>query len=629
MTSLLQKIDTPTRLRSLPEADLPLLASEVREFTIDTVARTGGHLGASLGVVELTIALHYVFNTPEDRLIWDVGHQSYPHKILTGRRERMHTLRQKQGLSGFTKRSESIYDPFGAGHSSTSISAAMGMAIAARQKGEKRKCIAVIGDGAMTAGMSFEALNDAGQHRGLGLVVVLNDNEMSISPNVGAMSAYLSRILSGRVYTTIKDGTGRVLKKISEPLLGAARRAEEHMKGMITPGTLFEELGFTYFGPIDGHDFSQLLPTLRNIQRLSGPILLHVVTRKGKGFPPAEASPCTYHGVQPFDRTTGRLQGNGVIPSFTQVFGETLVNLAANDPRIVAVTAAMPEGTGLNLFQERFPERFFDVGIAEQHAVTFAAGLACEGFLPVVAIYSTFLQRAYDQVVHDVALQGLPMVLAVDRGGIVGEDGATHAGAFDLSYLRAIPNLVLMAPADENELRHMLATALSLKRPVALRYPRGAAMGLDPVVPISLPPGIGRRLRDGKGIALVAVGSMVHAALGATDILKRDGIQPAVYDARFIKPLDTALLREAASHGTLVVLEENSVCGGFGAAVLEFLAQEGLFDAGLRVRTWGMPDAFVAQGSRKEMRAELSLDAEGVARRVRELMQAHATPPRP
>ncbi|MBF0153283.1 MAG: 1-deoxy-D-xylulose-5-phosphate synthase [Magnetococcales bacterium] len=629
MTYFLNKIDDPSHLRALAEADLPVLASEVREFTIDTVARTGGHLGASLGVVELTIALHYVFNTPEDRLIWDVGHQSYPHKILTGRRDRMHTLRQRHGLSGFTKRAESSYDPFGAGHSSTSISAAMGMAIAARQKGEKRKCIAVIGDGAMTAGMSFEALNDAGQHRGLGLVVVLNDNEMSISPNVGAMSAYLSRILSGRVYTSIKDGTGRVLKRISEPLLGAARRAEEHMKGMITPGTLFEELGFTYFGPIDGHDFSQLLPTLRNIQRLSGPILLHVVTRKGKGFPPAEASPCTYHGVQPFDRATGRLQSNGVIPSFTQVFAETLVSLAEKDRRIVAVTAAMPEGTGLNLFQERFPERFFDVGIAEQHAVTFAAGLACEGLLPVVAIYSTFLQRAYDQIIHDVLLQKLPLVFAVDRGGIVGEDGATHAGAFDLTFLRVIPDMVLMAPADENELRHMLATALTLGRPVALRYPRGAAMGLNPVVPVPLPLGTGRRLRDGKGISLVAVGSMVHAAMTAAEFLKRDGIQPAVYDARFIKPLDAALLREAAGYGSMLILEENAVRGGFGSAVLEFLAEEGFLDSGLQVRTLGLPDAFIPQGNRKELRAELALDAEGIAQRVRDLLLARPAVPMP
>ncbi|MBF0176050.1 MAG: 1-deoxy-D-xylulose-5-phosphate synthase [Magnetococcales bacterium] len=629
MTSLLEKIDEPSQLRKLAEAELPLLASEVRELTIDTVSRTGGHLGASLGVVELTIALHYIFNTPEDRLIWDVGHQSYPHKILTGRRDRMGTLRQRHGLSGFTKRVESPYDPFGAGHSSTSISAALGMAIASRQKGEKRKCIAVIGDGAMTAGMSFEALNDAGQHRGLGLVVVLNDNEMSISPNVGAMSAYLSRILSGRIYTTIKDGTGRVLKKISEPLLGAARRAEEHMKGMITPGTLFEELGFTYFGPIDGHDFTQLLPTLRNIQRLSGPILLHVVTRKGKGFPPAEASPCTYHGVQPFDRTTGRLPSNGVIPSFTQVFAETLVSLAEKDRRIVAITAAMPEGTGLNLFQERFPERFFDVGIAEQHAVTFAAGLACEGLLPVVAIYSTFLQRAYDQIIHDVVLQKLPMVFAVDRGGIVGEDGATHAGAFDLTFLRAIPDMVLMAPADENELRHMLATALTLGKPVALRYPRGAAMGLDPALPTPLPVGVGRRLREGKGIALVAVGSMVHAALMAADILKREGIQPAVYDARFVKPLDMALLREAAGHGAMMVLEENSICGGFGAAVLEFLASDGFLDAGLQVRTLGIPDTFIPQGTRKELRAELLLDGEGVARQVRDMFQFRQAAPKP
>ncbi|MBF0626094.1 MAG: 1-deoxy-D-xylulose-5-phosphate synthase [Magnetococcales bacterium] len=622
MYALLETIDSPHQLRQLPESELPRLADQVREFTIETVSRTGGHLGASLGVVELTIALHYVFNTPEDRLIWDVGHQSYPHKILTGRRARMSTLRQRHGISGFTKRSESPYDPFGTGHSSTSISAALGMALAARQKGDKnRKAIAVIGDGALTAGMSFEALNNAGQHRGVGLVVVLNDNEMSISPNVGALSAYLSRILSGPVYTSLKDGTGRVLSRISVPLRKAARKTEEHLKGMITPGTLFEELGFTYFGPIDGHDFGQLLPTLGNIRRLNDPILLHVVTRKGKGYPPAEHSPCTYHGVRPFDRKTGTLHPNGDRPGFTQIFAETLVAEAQKNPRINAVTAAMPEGTGLHLFQKQFPTRFFDVGIAEQHAVTFAAGLATEGLLPVVAIYSTFLQRAYDQVIHDVVLQQLPMVLVLDRAGLVGDDGPTHAGAFDLSFLRAIPDLILMAPADENELRHLLLTALDSKSPCAIRYPRGTILGLPPVPPAVVPVGRGRRLRNGGDMAIVGVGPLVHAALQAAERLAAEGIQAAVYDARFVKPLDEDLLREAAGRPCLVTLEENSVRGGFGAGVLEFLAGAGLLDNGLKVRVWGLPDRFVPHGNPDGLRGELELDPPGLVARIRALLK--------
>lgn len=615
----LTHIQNPYALRKLAEEDLPQLAEQVRAFTIDTVAKTGGHLGASLGVVELTIALHYIFNTPEDRLIWDVGHQSYPHKILTERQNQMHTLRQRHGLSGFTKRSESIYDPFGAGHSSTSISAALGMAIANHQLGNQRKAIAVIGDGAMSAGMAFEALNNAGRYKeDVNLLVVLNDNEMSISPNVGAMSAYLSRILSGRVYARLKDGTGKVLGKISTPLLGAARRAEEHVKGMLTPGTLFEELGFEYFGPINGHDFNQLLPMLRNIKALDGPILLHVVTQKGKGFAPAETNPCTYHGVPPFNRETGEISKEGGNASYTAVFSSTLVELARKNPKIMAVTAAMPEGTGLLDFQECFPDRFFDVGIAEQHAVTFAAGLACEGYIPIVAIYATFLQRGYDQIIHDVVLQGLPVIFVLDRAGLVGADGPTHAGTFDISFLRAIPKLVLMAPADENELRSMLTTAVTLGKPVAIRYPRGAALGLAHQPGQLLPLGVGRCLHEGDQVALAAVGSLVHPALQAAHLLAKEGISVKVCDFRFIKPLDEQLLREVARLPYLATLEENTLCGGFGAAVLEFLARDGLLDGGKKVRNWGLPDRFIAQGGQNALRAELQLDAEGIAARVRQ-----------
>lgn len=615
----LTQIRDPYALRKLAEEELPQLAEQVRAFTIDTVAKTGGHLGASLGVVELTIALHYVFNTPEDRLIWDVGHQSYPHKILTERRERMHTLRQRHGLSGFTKRSESIYDPFGAGHSSTSISAALGMAIANHQLGNRRKAIAVIGDGAMSAGMAFEALNNAGRYKDdVNLLVVLNDNEMSISPNVGAMSAYLSRILSGRVYARLKDGTGKVLGKISTPLLGAARRAEEHVKGMLTPGTLFEELGFEYFGPINGHDFNQLLPMLRNIKALDGPILLHVVTQKGKGFAPAEANPCTYHGVSPFNRETGEISKEGGHPSYTAVFSGTLVELARKNPKIMAVTAAMPEGTGLLDFQECFPDRFFDVGIAEQHAVTFAAGLACEGYIPVVAIYATFLQRGYDQIIHDVVLQRLPVIFILDRAGLVGADGPTHAGTLDISFLRAVPDLVLMAPADENELRSMLTTAVALGKPVAIRYPKGAALGLARQPGQLLPLGVGRCLHEGDQVALAAVGSLVHPALQAAHLLEKEGISVKVCDFRFIKPLDEQLLRQAARLPFLATLEENTLCGGFGAAVLEFLARDGLLDGGKKVRNWGLPDRFIPQGGQNALRAELQLDAEGIAERIRQ-----------
>ncbi|MBF0590233.1 MAG: 1-deoxy-D-xylulose-5-phosphate synthase [Magnetococcales bacterium] len=629
MSSYLETINSPEDLRQLPEEQLPELAEEIRTFTIESVSKTGGHLGAGLGVVELTMALHYIFDTPEDRLIWDVGHQSYPHKILTGRRDQLGTIRQRHGLSGFTKRDESPYDPFGAGHSSTSISAALGMAMAPvpDDPDRQRRGIAVIGDGALTAGMAFEALNNGGQLDDTNLIVVLNDNEMSISPNVGAMSAYLSRILSGRFYTKLKDGTERVLGKISEPLRNAALRAEEHVKGMITPGTLFEELGFTYFGPIDGHDFGQLLPTLRNIKALNRPILLHVVTQKGKGFEPAESNPCTYHGVAPFDPQTGKIQSSSGPPSHTKVFAEHLIELAQQDARIVAITAAMPEGTGLNLFEERFPTRFHDVGIAEQHAVTFAAGMSCEGMVPVVAIYSTFMQRAFDQIVHDVALQKLPVVFALDRAGLVGADGATHAGTMDLSFMRAIPNMIIMAPADENELRHMLTTAVSLGRPVAIRYPRGAALGLEAEAPIHLPVGSGRVLREGEDVTILAVGSVVHPALEAAKRLDKQGITVGVFDARFVKPLDEKKIREIAQKSTrIVTLEENTTLGGFGAAVLEFLARDGLLDGKLIVRNWGLPDRFLPHGTQGEIRAEQKIDADGIVGRLQALMKPPQEP---
>lgn len=617
--SLLARVDSPEDLRRLSEEDLPRLAEEVRKFTIASVAETGGHLGASLGVVELTTAIHYVFDTPHDRLIWDVGHQSYPHKILTGRKNQMGGLRTQGGISGFTKRDESPYDPFGAGHSSTSISAALGMALAARAKGEKRRAIAVIGDGALSAGLAFEALNNAGHEDPKNLIVILNDNEMSISKNVGALSNYLSRILSGRVYSKFRNGAETVLEKISPDLKEAARRAEGHVKGMFTPGTLFEELGFTYFGPVDGHDFNQLIPTLQNIKRLESPILLHVVTRKGKGYAPAEHNPCTYHGVRPFDPATGEIaKERNPAPSFTKVFAERLTELAHADQRINAITAAMPEGTGLNLFEQRFPGRFFDVGIAEQHAVTFAAGLAAEGLIPVVAIYSTFLQRAYDQIIHDVALQGLPVVFALDRGGLVGADGATHAGAYDMAFLRTVPGLSLMAPADENELRNMLTAAVALGKPVALRYPRGKALGLPEEEIAPTPYGVGRKLRDGKEASIAAVGSMVHPALAAAEILAEEGIHAAVYDMRWIKPLDENMLREAAAAPFLLTVEEGTVCGGFGSGVLEFLAADGLLGNGLTAKIAGIPDRYIPHGSPRDLLAELGLSAEGIAAAVRD-----------
>ncbi|HPE72274.1 MAG TPA: 1-deoxy-D-xylulose-5-phosphate synthase [Candidatus Competibacter sp.] len=607
---LLEQIDTPLDLRQLPEARLPELACELREFLIQTVAKTGGHFAANLGTVELTIALHYVFDTPEDRLVWDVGHQTYPHKILTGRRTRMETLRRKGGIAGFPKRDESPYDTFGVGHSSTSLSAALGMAIAAEQANSDRKVVAVIGDGAMTAGMAFEALNHAG-HLKPDLLVVLNDNEMSISPNVGALSAHLTKLLSGRFFSSVREGGKRMLSRVP-PMLEVARRAEEHVKGMFAPGTLFEELGFNYFGPVDGHDLPTLVQTLHNLRALKGPRLLHVVTRKGKGYPPAEDEPVGYHGVGVFDPACGlKPARSGGGPSYTQVFGEWLCDMAERDERLIGITPAMREGSGLVEFAERFPNRYFDVAIAEQHAVTLAAGLACEGLKPVVAIYSTFLQRAYDQLIHDVALQNLPVLFAIDRAGLVGPDGPTHAGSFDYSYLRCIPNLVVMAPADENECREMLYTGFQLNQPAAVRYPRGKGTGVDVwrEEMRALPLGEAVVRRRGRDLALMAFGSMVEIAEA---VARR--LDATVVNMRFIKPLDEAVVvRLAAEHRWLVTLEENVVAGGAGSAVNECLAARNIH---VPVYNIGLPDRFVGQGERDELLAECGLDVEGVLRQL-------------
>ena len=607
---LLEQIDTPLDLRQLPEARLPELACELREFLIQTVAKTGGHFAANLGTVELTVALHYVFDTPEDRLVWDVGHQTYPHKILTGRRTRMETLRRKGGIAGFPKRDESPYDTFGVGHSSTSLSAALGMAIAAEQANSDRKVVAVIGDGAMTAGMAFEALNHAG-HLKPDLLVILNDNEMSISPNVGALSAHLTKLLSGRFFSSVREGGKRMLSRVP-PMLEVARRAEEHVKGMFAPGTLFEELGFNYFGPVDGHDLPTLVQTLRNLRALKGPRLLHVVTRKGKGYPPAEDEPVGYHGVGVFDPACGlKPARSGGGPSYTQVFGEWLCDMAERDERLIGITPAMREGSGLVEFAERFPNRYFDVAIAEQHAVTLAAGLACEGLKPVVAIYSTFLQRAYDQLIHDVALQNLPVLFAIDRAGLVGPDGPTHAGSFDYSYLRCIPNLVVMAPADENECREMLYTGFQLNQPAAVRYPRGKGTGVEVrrEEMRSLPLGEAVVRRRGRDLALLAFGSMVEVA----ELVARQ-MDATVVNMRFIKPLDEAVVvRLAAEHRWLVTLEENVVAGGAGSAVNECLAARSIQ---IPVYNIGLPDRFVGQGERDELLAQCGLDVEGVLRQL-------------
>ncbi|MCL2074856.1 MAG: 1-deoxy-D-xylulose-5-phosphate synthase [Betaproteobacteria bacterium] len=611
--SLLEGIASPADLRLLDKRDLKRLAEELRTFMVESVSRTGGHLSSNLGTVELTIALHYVFNTPVDRLVWDVGHQSYVHKILTGRRAEMAGLRMKDGIAGFPRRSESEYDTFGVGHSSTSISAALGMALAAKHLGEDKKVVAIIGDGAMSAGMAFEALNNAGTAN-VDMFVILNDNEMSISPPVGALNHILTRLMSGKMYNAAKEA-GRHMLGFAPPLLELARRAEEHAKGMITPGALFEEFGFNYYGPINGHDFNALLPTLENIRKLKGPQFLHVITRKGQGYKLAEANPTLYHGVGKFDVDTGINESGHKKQTYTRVFGDWLCDMAAADSRLVGITPAMCEGSGMIRFAEEFPDRYYDVGIAEQHAVTFAAGLACEGLKPVVAIYSTFLQRAYDQLLHDVALQSLPVVFAIDRGGLVGADGATHHGSFDLSYLACVPNMIIMTPADENECRRMLTTAYRLDAPAAVRYPRGGsdfavAAGNDLEV---LPVGKGELRREGKDIALLSFGSMLFTALAVGDTL-----DASVANMRFVKPIDRELIaRLAKSHTLLVSLEENAVVGGAGAEAARALAEMGLDVPLLRL---GLPDCFIDHGEQKELLAEAGLDENGILCAIRKAL---------
>ncbi len=615
MSQLLSTIESPADLRKLSRAQLGPLAGELREHVLQSVSKTGGHLSSNLGTVELTIALHYVFNTPEDRLVWDVGHQTYPHKILTGRRDRMPTLRQQGGISGFPRRDESDYDTFGVGHSSTSISAALGMAMAARMKGESRHSVAIIGDGAMTAGMAFEALNNAGVEHGR-LLVVLNDNDMSISPPVGALNRYLAQLMSGHFYSAAKN-VGKTVLKGAPPLFELAKRLEEHAKGMVVPATLFEKFGFNYVGPIDGHDLDSLIPTLENVRDLidqgDGPQFLHVVTKKGQGYKLAEADPVAYHGPGKFDPAVGLVKpATPPKPTFTQVFGQWLCDMAAQDPKLVGITPAMREGSGMVEFHKRFPERYFDVGIAEQHAVTFAAGLACEGMKPVVAIYSTFLQRAYDQLIHDVALQKLPMVFALDRAGLVGADGATHAGAYDIAYLRCIPNMSIACPSDEAETRALLSTAYAQDHPVAVRYPRGSGVGAAVSAGLDgLPFGQGEVRRRGRGIAILAFGTLLHPALVAAEALGA-----SVANMRWAKPLDLALLREmAGSHEALVTVEEGCVMGGAGSAVLEALQAEGLV---MPVLPLGLPDEFIEHGDPARLLANVGLDAAGIERAIRE-----------
>ncbi len=616
-TPLLDRVEEPADLRGLPESDLAQLAEELRRELIDAVSVTGGHLGAGLGVVELTVALHYVFETPRDRLIWDVGHQAYPHKILTGRRDRIRTLRQGGGLSGFTRRSESVYDPFGAAHSSTSISSGLGMAVARDLKGEHHQVIAVIGDGAMSAGMAYEAMNNAGSMASR-LIVILNDNDMSIAPPVGAMSAYLSRLLSSKSYQSLRHLAREMAKKFPKPLERAAARAEEYARGFVTGGTLFEELGFYYVGPIDGHNLDHLLPVLKNVRDSAepGPVLVHVVTQKGRGYAPAEAAADKYHGVVKFDVATGaQVKGKAGAPSYTGVFAKALMAEAAADERIVAITAAMPSGTGLDKFAERFPDRCFDVGIAEQHGVTFAAGLACEGMKPFAAIYSTFLQRAYDQVVHDVAIQRLPVRFALDRAGLVGADGATHAGSYDLAYLGCLPDFVIMAASDEAELMHMVATCAGIEdRPSAVRYPRGEGVGValpERGTPLAL--GRGRVVREGTSIALLSLGARLQECLKAADELQAMGLSATVADARFLKPLDTELVeRLAREHEVLVTVEEGAV-GGFASHVLQHLAQAGLLDQGLKIRPLTLPDRFIDHDTPMKQYDQAGLNARHIA----------------
>ncbi|MEJ3621454.1 1-deoxy-D-xylulose-5-phosphate synthase [Brachymonas wangyanguii] len=612
MSDLLASIQSPHDLRKLPREQLKPLAKELREFLLDSVSRTGGHLSSNLGTVELTVALHYVFNTPEDRIVWDVGHQTYPHKILTGRRDRMPTLRQLDGLSGFPRRDESDYDTFGTAHSSTSISAALGMATAARQKGEQRHSIAVIGDGAMTAGMAFEALNNAGVEENIRLLVILNDNDMSISPPVGALNRYLAQLMSGQFYAAAKN-VGRNVLKNAPPLLNLARRIEQGAKGMVVPGTLFEKFGFNYVGPIDGHDLDSLIPTLENLRHLEGPQFLHVVTRKGQGYGLAEADPIAYHGPGKFDPAVG-LQKPATPPktTFTQIFGSWLCDMAEQDKRLVGITPAMREGSGMVEFHKRFPDRYYDVGIAEQHAVTFAAGMACEGLKPVVAIYSTFLQRAYDQLIHDVALQNLPVVFALDRAGLVGADGATHAGNYDIAFTRCIPNMSVACPADEAECRQLLTTAYEQDHPVTVRYPRGAGAGVTPPASLEgLPFGKGEIRRQGQGgVAMLVFGSLLYPALEAAEQL-----DATVVNMRWAKPLDEELLLQVAgTHAHLVTIEDGCIMGGAGSAVLEALEAHQIERPVLQL---GLPDSFIEHGDPVKLYQMQGLDADGIAASVR------------
>jgi len=613
MTNKLDSIHSPADLRNCSKAELDDLAIELRQFLLDSVSKTGGHLSSNLGTVELTIALHYVFETPYDRLVWDVGHQSYAHKVLTGRKDAMSTLRQYGGISGFPRRSESEYDTFGTAHSSTSISAALGMALGARAQGEKRVAVAVIGDGAMSAGMAFEALNNGGIYKDLPLVVVLNDNDMSISPAVGALNRYLARLMSGRFYAATKKGLDSVLS-MAPPLREFAKRLEEHAKGMVVPGTIFEEFGFNYIGPIDGHDLDSLIPTLQNVRRLAlegeGPQFLHVVTKKGQGYKLAEADPILYHGPGKFDPSQGIKPSTTSKKTFTQVFGEWLCDMAAADPKLVAITPAMREGSGLVEFESRFPQRYFDVGIAEQHAVTFAGGLACEGLKPVVAIYSTFLQRGYDQLIHDVALQDLPVVFALDRAGLVGADGATHAGAYDIPFLRCVPNMILMAPADEAECRDLLTTAYRQNHPSAVRYPRGAGVGAVVSQELKeLPLGRGEIRRQGKKVAILAFGTLLYPAL---EVAER--IDATVANMRFIKPIDADLVCSLArTHDLIVTLEEGAIGGGAGSACLEVLAEQGIEVPCLQL---GLPDRFVDHGDHALLMKECGLDVDGIQKAI-------------
>ena len=607
--SLLQQINTPSQMKELSAAQLTELADELREFIIQSVSKSGGHLSSGLGTVELTVALHHVFNTPEDRLVWDVGHQSYPHKILTGRRDQMSSIRTKDGLSGFPRREESPYDTFGVGHSSTSISAALGMAIAAKQQNSNRRVAAIIGDGALTAGMAFEALNHAGD-LDANLLVILNDNDMSISPNVGGMSNYLAKLLSGKLYSSMREGSKKVLGKMPS-VWELARRAEEHMKGMVIPGTLFEELGFNYIGPIDGHDMGTLVKTLSNLRELQGPQFLHIVTKKGKGYSPAEENPIAFHGVGKFSPESGKLEKSTAKSlTYTQIFSQWLCDMAKADDKLVAITPAMREGSGLVEFSEQFPSRYFDVGIAEQHAVTVAAGMACDGLKPVVAIYSTFLQRAYDQLIHDVALQNLPVLFAIDRAGVVGPDGATHAGSFDLSYLRCIPNMTIMAPSNENECRQMLTTGFKLNTPSAVRYPRGTGPNSKVNSTLeSLPIGKGEVCIKGQNIAILAFGSVLKEGMEAAEKLNA-----TIANMRFVKPLDEALVLELASkHDVIVTIEDNAVMGGAGSAVNEYLLKQQCQN---RILNLGLPDIFMEHASREQLLDDAGLSTSGILRAI-------------